>query len=221
MTDASTTALVAAGASLIAALLSGGFTLWNSGRINANSLDLESLKGAVDRDLEKLRAKLAHGQTISSTQWNAEFTSYQAIWKAMVAVRTLANKIVLREGELIDLGLHDEYLASAARVEIRKDLIRKFTEASQGLLLAVHDNAPFYPAEIREVANETHGAAKDLIDKNLSAITHLLKGVDVTVSEEFSTESKTLFRAIAEGVDRVEYLIRARLAAVEVANRAT
>ena len=67
MTDAANTALLTAGASLVAALISGGIALWNSGRTNANTLKIESLKGAVDKDLEKLKAKLTHGQIVSST----------------------------------------------------------------------------------------------------------------------------------------------------------
>ena len=98
-------------ASLIVALLSGAITLRNGSKTYENSLGIQDLKGAVDRDLERLRAKLSYGQIVSSTQWNAEFSSYQAIWKGMVAVRTLATKIVLREDELIELGLPSDYLA--------------------------------------------------------------------------------------------------------------
>jgi hypothetical protein len=216
MTDPEIADSIAAGASLIVALLSGGIALWNDRKTRANSLEIQDLKGAVDRDLERLKAKLSHGQLVSSTQWSAEFTSYQAIWKGMVAVRTLAAKVVLREGELIDMGLPDGYLASPDRVEIWKSLIQKFVDASQSLLLAVHDNAPFYPAPIREAANDTHGATKELIDKQLAALTSLVKGTDVTRSEQFTAESKTILRAIIEGVDLVESLIRYRLAAVEV-----
>lgn len=149
MTETEIAALVTAGASLVVAIISGGFALWLRSKTNKNSIEIEKFKGAVDRDLEKLKAKLSHGQIVSSTQWNAEFTSYQAIWKGMVAVRTLATKMVVREGELIELGLPDGYLDSSGRVEIRKNLIQKFAEESRDLLLAVHDNAPFYPAPIR------------------------------------------------------------------------
>jgi hypothetical protein len=218
MTATVTVALITAGASLIVALLSGAFALWNSSKTNANSLEIQNLKGAVDKDLERLKAKLSHGQIVSSTQWNAEFTSYQAIWKGMVAVRTLATKIILREDELIDLGLPSQYLARADRAAIRKELIQKFVEAAQGLLMAIHDNAPFYPASIRKAANDAHGAARDLIDKHLAAFTHLVKGVDVTKNEQFISESKAFLREIIEGVDHVESLIRDRLAAVEVVN---
>jgi len=207
MTDTATAALITAGASMIVAILSGGIALWNRSKTDA-----------VDRDLERLRAKLSHGQIIISTQWSAEFSSYQAIWKGMVAVRPLATKIVEREAELTDLGLPGDYLATANRFEIRKDLIRKFIEAAQNLLLAIHDNAPFYPAPIRNAANDTHGAAKNLIDKHLSALIHIAEGVDVTKSEQFIAESQTILRSIVEGVDHVESLIRDRLAAVEVVN---
>ena len=217
MADNSTVALIAAGGSLIVAVLSGLIALWNGNKTNANSLDIQNLKGVIDEDLEKLKAKLSHGQIVSSTQWNAEFASYQAIWKGMVAVRTLAQKVVLRESELMDLGLSDEYLASVDRVGIRQKLLQNFVDASQGLLLAVHDNAPFYPAPIREAANGTQEAAKQLIDKHLTALTHLVNGRDVQ-NQQFNAENEALLLAIVEGVDRVESLIRDRLAAVEVVN---
>ena len=217
MTDNITTALIAAIGSFIVAVLSALIALWNRSRTNANSLEIQNLKGTVDRDLEKLKAKLSHGQIVSSTQWNAEFASYQAIWKGMVAVRTLAQKVVLRESELMDLGLSDEYLASVDRVGIRQKLLQNFVDASQGLLLAVHDNAPFYPAPIREAANGTQEAAKQLIDKHLTALTHLVNGRDVQ-NQQFNAENEALLLGIVEGVDRVESLIRDRLAAVEVVN---
>jgi hypothetical protein len=65
MTDTATGALIAAGASLIVALLSGAITLRNGSKTNENSLGIQDLKGAVDRDLERLRAKLSHGQIVS------------------------------------------------------------------------------------------------------------------------------------------------------------
>ena len=96
----------------------------------------------------------------------------------------------------------------------------KLVNAGQGLLLAIPDNAPFYPAPIREAANDTHGAAKDLIDMHLAALTHFAKGLDVTKGEQFIAERETTLRSVVEGVDLVETLIRNRLAAVEVVNGA-
>ena len=137
----------------------------------------------------------------------------------MVAIRTLATKLVFRESELIGFGMPDGYLASADRTKIRKELVHKFVEAAQTLLLAIHDNAPFYPSPIREAANNTHGAVKALIDKHLTALTtQFAEGTDVTVDEQFITDSKALLQAIIEGVDLVESLIRERLAAVQVVN---
>src|ERR1700750_2293555 len=126
MTHTAAEALIAAGVSLIVALLSCAVTLWNGSKRNENSLEIQDLKGAVDRDLERLRAKLSHGQIVSSTQWNIEFSAYQAIWKGMVAVRTLAYKIVRRENELIAIGVPSDYLASDGRWETRKELVSKF-----------------------------------------------------------------------------------------------
>jgi len=212
MADNSTTALVAAGGSLIVAILSGLIALWNGNKTNANSLDIQNLKGVIDEDLEKLKAKLLHGQTVSSTQWNAEFTSYQAIWKGMVALRTLAQRLVVRESEIVNLGLPSEFLGSVDRVGMRKELIGDLVDASQCLLLAIHDNGPFYPAPIRETANRAQGAAKQLVDIHLNA---MIKGLDVQ-TREFIEQSKTPFLTIIEDADRVESLIRDRLAAVEV-----
>ena len=218
MTETAIAALTTAGASLIVAFVSSGIALWNRSKTNENSLEIQELKSAVDRDLERLKAKLSHGQMVSSTQWTAEFNSYQAIWKGMVAIRTLANKIVHRESELIEHGVPDGYLTSPKRIEIRKDLISKFVKAGQDLLLAIHDNAPFYPAAIRNAADNTHRAAKGLMDKQLNALARLIEGVDITMCEQFTAESESIRRTIIEGVDLVESLIRDRLAAVEVVN---
>jgi hypothetical protein len=212
MTDAATGALITAAASLIVAVLSGGIAVWSNNRTRANSLEIQKLRGAVDSDLEKLKARLSHGQIVSSTQWNAEFKSYQDIWKGMVASRTLAMKIVLREDELVALGLPVEYLASTGRAEFRKELIQKFAEAMKGLLLAIHDSAPFYPEPIRQAANNTHQAAKALFGWQMRAL-----GQFVAEDEQFAKQSRTLLLAIVEGVDSVESLIRDRLADVEVA----
>ena len=72
-------AFITAGASLIVALIAGVIAVWNNSKTNKNAGDIEELKGAVNRDLERLKAKLSHGQAVSSTQWNTEFAAYQAI----------------------------------------------------------------------------------------------------------------------------------------------
>jgi hypothetical protein len=211
VTDASTAALITAVASLIVAIGSGVIAVRNNNKSRANSLEIQKLKGAINDDLERLKAKLSHGQIVSSTQWNAEFKSYQDIWKGMVAIRTLATKIVLREEELVELGLPIEYLASAGRTQIRKDLIQKFAEASKDLLVAIHESAPFYPEPIRQAANHTHQAAKALFDWQMKAL-----GQFVAEDEQFANQNKVLLLAVVEGTNHVETLIRDRLAEVEV-----
>lgn len=218
MADAVTAALITAGASLVVALLSGGFSLWNRRSTDTNTRDIHDLKGAVDRDLERLRAKLAHGQIISSTQWNAEFAAYQAIWKGIVDVRPVAHKLVNREGELHEIGLPEEYLNGEDRLKHQKDLTERLVIAAKGLLTAIHDNAPFYPAPIRNAANEAHKTTIRLVGKHLSAITEALKGHKITQSQDFYLESAAILGQLMKEIDEVESLIRERLAAVQVVN---
>lgn len=222
MTDTATAALITAVASFIVAVVSGGIALWNGRKTSENSLDIASLNGTLGRDLERLKAKLAHGQLISSTQWNAEFTAYQAIWKEMCVVRSMAPKLAHRENEWKQLGLSETYVSVPERIEIRKELISKFIDAAGRLFSAIHNSAPFYPAPIREEANNTQGAAKDLIDKHLAAFIEFAdKRVDITADPTFIAESETTLRAILEGVDRVEALMRDRLSDVQVVNGAS
>jgi hypothetical protein len=49
---------------------------------------------------------------------------------------TNPGKIVLREDELIELGLPSDYLASGDRVTIRKALVSKFVEAARFALVS-------------------------------------------------------------------------------------
>lgn len=58
MSDASTAASITAGASLIVALVAGGLTLRNGSKANKNAVDIQELKSGIDRDLERLKAKL-------------------------------------------------------------------------------------------------------------------------------------------------------------------
>ena len=56
MTDTATGALIAAGASLIVALLSGAITLRNGTKTNENSLGIQDLKG-VERSRLRLQTE--------------------------------------------------------------------------------------------------------------------------------------------------------------------
>jgi hypothetical protein len=218
MTDPVAVALITAIASLIVALIAGGIALWNRRRTDKNIDDVQTMKGAMDRELERLRAKLSHGQNVSATQWSAEFAAYQAIWRGIVEVRPVADKLVNREGELQQIGLPEEYLEKEVRLELRKDLTRQLVTAAKGLLSAIHDNAPFYLAPIRDAANEAHKAAIQLVTKNLGAITEAMKGNNVIQAQEFYLESRAILLQLIGEVDKVESLIRERLVAVQVVN---
>jgi hypothetical protein len=218
MTDSVTAVSITAIASLFIALISGGIALWNNRRTNKNTDEVQSMKGALDRDLERLRAKLSHGQNVSATQWSAEFAAYQAIWREIVKVRPVADKLVNREEELHQIGLPAEYLDDEVRLKYRKDLTLKLVNAAKGLLSAIHDNAPFYPAQIRDAANEAHKATIQLVRKNLGAITEAVKGNNIAQTQESSLEGHAILLQLIREVDKVESLIRERLAAVQVIN---
>jgi hypothetical protein len=218
MTDPVAAAQITATASLIVALISGGIALWNRRRTDKNIDEVQSMKGAIDRDLERLRAKLSHGQNVSATQWSAEFAAYQAIWRGIVEVRPVADKLVNREGELHQIGFPEEYLDNKARLRLQKDLTEQLLTAAKGLLSAIHDNAPFYPAPIRDAANEAHKATIQLVKKNLGAMTEAMKGNNGVQTQEFDLESRAILLQLIGEVDKVESLIRERLAAVQVVN---
>lgn len=222
MTDTATAALYTAAGSMVVALISSGFGVWTSRKTSNNSVQIEGLKGAVGRDLERLKAKLSHGQLISSTQWQVEFSAYQAIWKEIVAVRTSANKLVYREGELSTLGMPPEYLASVERTPIRRNVMEVFIAALRDLLLAIHENAPFYPEHIRIAANSAHLAARDLFTMSMKAFTHAAAaGNDLVLDPRFTEQSAALLLVISQHIDHVEDLIRKRLAAVQIVNTAS
>ena len=205
MTDTIAGAYITGGIALTVSLVAAGSSLWNNSKTGKNAVQIEEVK-----------ARLSHGQVVTSTQWTAEFHSYQAIWKGMVAARTLADKLVTREDEVSKLGFPAEYLADPARIEIAKALLPKFVHAGTELLLAIHENAPFYPANIREAANDTHCSVKQLTDKYLLNFAQLTQGVLLSKDKHFIAETNTILLAIFEGVDLVESLIRDRLAAVTV-----
>lgn len=144
------TALAVSGTSLVVAVISGAIAVWNAVKSHSNALNIEEMRGTLATDLERLKATLSHSRVVSSTQWEAEFSSYQALWKAIVAVRGLANKIVLREEELTEIGLPYTHLSSPDRTEVRKNLVEEFVSAGVALFGAVHNNAPFYPVAIRK-----------------------------------------------------------------------
>jgi len=220
MTDAATAALMTAGASFAVALIAGGLGLWNGSKANKNALDIQKVKSGIDRDLERLKAKLEHGQLISSTQWNAEFNALQALWKSMVPVRSLARKIVLREGELVVLGIETGDVSEEAKIEIFKRLLEQYTEAAQKCMLAINEHAPFYTADIRKKANEVHGLAHVVLKTSLAGIVARAKNKSLPTDQAIIAEEECRKELIAltSGVDSVEEMIRKRLNEVQVLN---
>jgi|SRR5260370_1189419 hypothetical protein len=73
---------IASFSAVIAALVSGFFTRRNTEETQRNALKLEQFKQDLSHDVEQLKAKLGHGQIVSSTQWNAEFDA-QALHKPL------------------------------------------------------------------------------------------------------------------------------------------
>ena len=154
--------LIASVAAVLAAVVTGIFTFGISERTRDHAVELENLKSYFSKDIESLKARLGHGQLISSTQWNAEFTAYQALWKSLVPLRALANKIVNREGELATIGLEQDDVPEGLKLANIENLLRQYAEASQTAMAAINEHAPFYPADIRKKANEVHGSIQHL-----------------------------------------------------------
>jgi hypothetical protein len=223
MTDALTASLITAGASLIVALVAGGLTLRNGSKANKNERDIQEVKSGIDRDLERLKAKLEHGQLISSTQWNAEFNAYQALWKSMVPVRTVAHKIVTRESELPVIGLEAGDVSEETKIANIKRLFEQYIEASKQCMLAINEHAPFYAADIRKKANEVHGLAHVVLQANLAVLVARMKGKSLPTDQTIIAEEERRkeLTALMSGVDSIEEMIRKRLSEVQVLNLVT
>jgi hypothetical protein len=223
MTDAATAAFITAGASLIVALIAGGIALWNSSKVNDNAVVIQDVKSGIDRDLERLKAKLEHGQLINSTQWNAEFNAYQTLWKSIVPVRSGALKIVTRESELPVLGLEAGDVSEEVRIANLKRILEQYIESSKKCMLAINENAPFYAADIHKKANEVHGLAHVVLNTNLALLVARTKGKSLPADQAIVAEEERRkeLRALMSGVDSIEEMIRKRLNEVQVLNLVT
>ncbi len=207
----------------VPALGAVGVAIWSNIKTNRNALAIQDIKGAIDRNLEELKAQLAHGKLISSTQWNAEFNAYQALWKSIVPVRSLAHKIVMREGELPLLGLETGDVSEETKIANIKRLLTEYTQASNLCVLAINEHAPFYAADIRREANDVHGLAHVVLQTNLAALVARMKAEALPLGQSASAAEKSRkeLKALMEGVDRVEDMIRDRMNGVRVFNSFT
>jgi hypothetical protein len=208
--------LITTATSLFASLIAGGIALWSNNKSNHNATDIQNFQSGVNRDLERLKAKLGHGQVISSTQWNAEFSAYQELWKSIVPVRTIARKIVKREGELTDIGLEPGDVSEEAKIEKIKDLLQQYVAKSSACVAAINDHAPFYAADIRKKANEVHALAHQIFQTNLGLVVARQKGLPSHADTE-AKRQKELDDLMA-GTDTLEGMIRERMSDVQVFN---
>src|SRR5258708_3080781 len=100
--------IVASFSAVIAALISGIFVLVNSRITNKKTTDIEKLKSELRGEREGLEGRLGHGQVVSTTQWNAEFSAYQTLWKSMVQVRSMTTMFATIDNDLSDMGLNKD-----------------------------------------------------------------------------------------------------------------
>jgi hypothetical protein len=219
MSDASTASLITAGASLIVALVSGSLTLRNGNKANKNSRDIEKLKGTIDRDLERLKAKLSLGQTVSSTQWNVEFTAYQAIWQSLVIVRNQTVEIATYEQSMEALNLHSRIDADASLKGLY-ERTKSLDTALTTLARAVQDNAPFYPQRTRHTAVLVLNQLRSIVTGLLSfAIAR--KDGEIWSEEQMipwrTLRNKEIEVALTE-IESVEMAIRERLGSIRLSD---
>lgn len=144
-------ALITGAVALVAAFAAGGFTLFNTWRLNKKDAEIESLKGEISRDIERLKAELSHGQVVRKAQWDVEFSAYQAIWKAIVPVRDYTGQLVTYEDSLQQLNITAD-IGDAAKMDGLRDRTKSLDEALKEFARQVHNNAPFYPQDIRQKA---------------------------------------------------------------------
>ena len=204
--------LLSAIGAVIVAVIAGGVALWSNRKSNRNAVEIQDFKSAVDRDLERLKAKLEHGQLNSSTQWNAEFNAYQTLWESFVPVRAQAIKIVDREGELPEIGIELGDVPEHLLVEKAKQLLKEYAKTTSKCMHAINVHAPFYAADIREAANEVYVLAHMVFRTNLAVFVARQKG---QAPADQAKRQKELNDLIA-GTDALEEMIRKRMNAVQV-----
>jgi hypothetical protein len=211
-------ALLTSIGAVIVAGIAGVFAWLSNSKSNRNAADIQEYKSATDRDLERLKAKLEHGQLISTTQWNAEFNAYQALWKAFVPVRTIARKIVKREGELTDIGLVVGDVSEELKIENIKKLLQQYAAKSSECVAAINEHAPFYAADIRKKANEAHALAHEIFQSTLAMVVARQKGQSIQTETEEKREKE--LDDLMLGTDALEEIIRKRMSDVRVFNPA-
>jgi len=206
---------------VIAALVSGIFGLINRRGTDSNSLAIEKLKSELSEGSERSKAQLEHGQVISSTQWNTEFNAYRELWKTVVPVVTLADRLVFIDEDLAEIGLEQNDLLEEHMNGRVLGVLQKFTSALTDCLHAIHEYAPFYPADIRKNAGEMHKLGKQIHRTHMIAMVARQKGQLPAMDADAGDQQKQELFRLLESIDGLEELIRKRLASVQVLNPLT
>jgi hypothetical protein len=211
-------ALIAAGVSVLGVVINGAVNWGNANKANKNAADIEELKGAVNRDLERLKAELAHGQAVSSTQWDAEFDAYQAIWQSLVCVRNQTLEIATFEQSMTTLKLFARMDADA-RLKSLYERTKSLDAALTTFSKAVNGNAPFYPQHTRRTAVLVINQLRSLVEGLLTFVG--AHGMD----KEFWTDEQLIpwrtlrdqeIETALKEIDNVETAIRDRLGSVRL-----
>jgi hypothetical protein len=212
--------IVASFSAVIAALVSGIFVLVNGHITNKKTTEIEQLKSELSGEIERLKAQLGHGQVVSTTQWNAEFNGYQALWKSMIPLRSIAQKIVTRERDLAQLGLEAGDVAETNQLVNKKKLLDKYTVAITDCMHAINEHAPFYDPDVRKTSNEVHGLAVGIFKSHTAAMVQVIKKQYPTEEEgtDRDREGREALIKLMARMDNVEEMIRTRLSAVQVIN---
>jgi hypothetical protein len=214
---------VTSGGAVIVAIIAGGVAMRTNGKTDRNAVVIQDVKSGVDRDLERLKAKLEHGQLISSTQWAAEFNAYRRLWKSTVPMRAYATKLVNLEDELAAVGLTKSEFSED---EIRKAItgvLQNYAASLTKCVKIINEHAPFYPADIRQSANKMHSLANRIHNAHTAALVLRQKGQSLSPDQSKTAKTAQLqdLLTLAESMDQVEELIRKRLTSVEVVNLVT
>jgi len=201
--------VIASFSAVIAAIVTGIFTVRNNAAIQRNALTLESFKSDFSQDLEQLKARLGHGQVVSSTQWNAEFIAYQGLWKEMIKLRGMITKYATFEEELIEVGVAIDLARGAAPAMLQANL-KSFVVVLTDCTTVINEHAPFYPENIRNSANDVVRLARKFWAKFIA------QTINNTADFEWSHARKLEAIEVMQGVDQLETMIRQRLASVRL-----
>jgi hypothetical protein len=158
-----------------------------------------------DKDLEKLKAGLAHGSYVSRSQYDLELGAYQELWSAMsklrLNVRSLQSNDVYRWVD--DTEPNGWYPAAFS------SLVESFGKAHNEAFTAADKFAPFYTPEIRQVVASI--SARDVRILNFIGSERI-----PTFSDNWRNTLNDHVTHVREEIDLVEDAIRSRLNSLRI-----